>query len=88
VKDELDDLRRRVDTLEVRNRLALLMAWAGIVLHQQSGADEDAALTALRGVGGRSRVGREVEGAFDALNATLSTHPELKPAPQPAGIFL
>ena len=30
--DELDDLRRRVDTLEERNRLALLMAWAGIVL--------------------------------------------------------
>jgi hypothetical protein len=79
--DELDDLRRRVDTLEERNRLALLMAWAGIVLHQQSGADEDAALTAVREWVDDPGSVEKWEAAFDALSATLPTHPELKQAP-------
>ena len=79
--DELDDLRRRVDTLEERNRLALLTAWAGIVLHQQSGAGEDAALTAVREWVDDPGSVEKWEAAFDALSATLSTHPELRQPP-------
>ena len=75
--DELDGLRRRRRHSGGADRLALLMAWAGWSC-TSSQAQTTRRVDGSEGVGGRSRVGREVGSRFDALSATLWTHPELR----------